>query len=116
MPIVRKSAAMLAIAVSLPTSSYAGPCTAEIGRIQVEIDKQIEITAGKGKTAKQTVGAQLGHQPTPQSIADAEAALGEGAPQAALHALERARELDKKGDAKGCTLASQEAQRALKRK
>jgi hypothetical protein len=115
MSILRKIAAILAILFA-PTSSYAGPCTPEISRIQVEIDKQIEITAEKGKTAKQTVGAQLGHQPTPQSIAEAEAALGEAAPQAALLALARARELDKRGDAKGCTLAAQEAQRALKRR
>ena len=53
------------------TAAYAGPCTDEIAKLQKIAD---DTRAGgfTGPTANQTIGAQLHHQPTPNSIAVAE--------------------------------------------
>lgn len=111
------SAATIAVVILSPTMSYGGPCLREINRTQTNIDSRIDVIAGAGKTAKQTVGAQLSHQPTPRSIAEAEAALGEDeGSRNALAALSKAREYDKIGKEKACRAAVKQAEQALRRK
>ena len=88
------------IALALSAAAYAGPgeagpCTAEIGRIQAELDANIDAEAGQGRDARESTSALLHHQPSPESVLKAEESLGEGrASQAAMAALAHARVAD----------------------
>ena len=107
---------VLAIA-TLPVAeaAFAGPCTADIGKTQAQIDAKLHRKALAGPTAKESAVATLHHQPSPESIAAAEKALGEGASiRAAIAAVGDARAADDKGDAAGCKAALTKAQNALK--
>ena len=81
-------------------SAYAGPCTARIA----QVEQQISAAGAKselGATSAQTVGAQLGRQPTPQTVQDAEMRPN----TLAQATLERAREADTADNAAACTEA-----------
>jgi hypothetical protein len=89
-------------------ASYAGPCTTEISRVEQRI-RAAQVSPSPGDagdaTAPQSVGAQLHHQPTPNSVLSAERmanADGEAA-------LARARNADTAGDASACAKALAEA-------
>src|SRR5690349_21570671 len=60
--------------------SQAGPCTAEIDRLQAQLDAMIDAQAGEGRAGRESRSALESHQPTPESILRAEDGLGEGAP------------------------------------
>ena len=81
-------AGTLVFAASLAggASAHAGPCTEAISRF--------ETTLHAVPTAPQTIGAQLGHQPTPASVrrADKRARAGLDA------VLARAKRLDARND------------------
>jgi hypothetical protein len=81
-------------------SAYAGPCTAQIAQVEQQI-----VAAGAnselGATTAQTVGAQLGRQPTPQTVQDAEMRAN----TLAQATLERAKEADTANNAAACTEA-----------
>jgi hypothetical protein len=81
-------------------SAYAGPCTAQIAQVEQQI-----VAAGAnpvtGPSAPQTVGAQLGRQPTPQTVQDAEMRAN----TLAQATLERAKEADTADNAAACTEA-----------
>jgi hypothetical protein len=94
--------------------SYAGPCSPEIDRMQARIDAIIGATAAAGPAGRESTAATTHRQPTPGSIAAAEARLGEGArAEHALAALARARAADRVGDATACERALADAQRAI---
>jgi hypothetical protein len=96
-------------------AAFAGPCTAEIGKTQAQADAKLHRKALAGPTAKESSIATLHHQPSSETVAEAEKALGEGASlRAALAALKLARAADDKGDAAGCRAALGNAQNALK--
>jgi hypothetical protein len=104
-----------AFAASMPVS-YAGPCSAEIDRVQALIDTRLQARAAAGPQAGESAGAMLHHQPTPGSIAAAEQELGELSPQeteAAEQAMGRARAADSAGDKTGCEQALADVQRAI---
>jgi hypothetical protein len=87
-------------------SAHAGPCTAKIAQFE-KVVRQSASTPGAGPTASQTIGAQLGHQPTPGSVRRAE-----GRAQATFEsALARAKRLNARGNRAGCTSALAEAKR-----
>jgi len=91
--------------------AQAGPCTAQIAQLEQQI-RRIQATASPGgagePSGQQTVGAQLHHQPTPNSVESAQRqANAEG--QAAL---DHARRADAAGDAPACAKALSDA-RAL---
>lgn len=85
-------------------ASRAGPCAAQIAEVERHISRSAPGPAS-GPTARQSVRAQLHHQPTPEAVegaankarADAEAALA------------RARQADATGDADGCMKALEDA-------
>ena len=108
---------LLLSAVALATSIHpgeAGPCTAEIDQLQAQLDARLEATAAAGPYGRESLGADLGHQPTPGSIARAEERLGEGGDLGkALAILQRARDLDQAGDRAACQQALAEARRAM---
>ncbi len=87
---------------------YAGPCTAEIAQVEQKI-RQAQATAQPGgagePSAPQSIGAQLHHQPTPDSV---EIAARKAKGDAAA-ALDRARQADANGDDAACAKALGEA-------
>ena len=86
------------------TSAHAGPCTEEIAKFEDAVSRRAAANPGAGPTARQSVGAQLGRQPTPSSVAQAE----ERAQSTFAATLERAKALDAEGNAE-CTQALAEA-------
>lgn len=60
--------AVLAASINV---AHAQSCETQIARLQAEAARASPRTIG-GPTAPQSVGAQLGHQPTPDSVARAE--------------------------------------------
>jgi hypothetical protein len=112
----RFSFALAAFVALAPASVFAGPCTAEIDRLQAQADAAIDATAGSGSMGRESTGALLHHQPTPGSVARAEEALGEGsAGERTLAALARAREADAAGDAASCERELSAARQAMSR-
>ena len=73
-------------------SARAGPCTADIAQFEATI-RQSGGNPDAGLIARQSVGAQLSHQPTPGSVENAEDRL-----QAQFSAqMARAKQLDQEG-------------------
>jgi hypothetical protein len=98
------------------TSSHAGPCTAQIAQVQVQVNDKADTLAGAGRTAPESTSALRHQQPTPNSVASAEESLGEGTSvEKALAALERAREADRAGNAAICKQDLAEARRVIGR-
>lgn len=96
---------MLAFVANAPISQ-ASPCTAQIDQIQRQI-AQVHArrsTAGDA-SGRQSLGAQLHHQPTPATVESAE----DKANADATAALDRARIADAAGDARGCAQALNQA-------
>ena len=79
------------------TSAAASPCSDEIAKLEQAIQQDGNDPAAV-PTGRQSVGAQLGHQPTPDSVRQAELASKEGI--AAI--LNRAKTFDAEGNAKEC--------------
>ena len=107
--------AIAAFSLSAPTSAaFAGPCSPEIIRIQELVDARIHAKAGPA-TALESIG-ELHHQPTPSSVASAEAELGRLSPEeltAVNAAMARAVEADGASDRSGCEQALADAERLL---
>ena len=108
-------ACAVALAASM-SAAYAGPCAHEIDRMQAAIDARLEAKAAAGPAGRESTAATMNRQPTPGSIAAAEARLGEVSPQtieAVGAAMARARAADGAGDKGACEQALADAQRAL---
>ena len=104
-----------ALAASM-AAAYAGPCSHEIDRVQALIDAKLEAKAAAGPAARESTAATMNRQPTPGSIAAAEARLGEVSPQtveAVAAAMARARKADSADDQSACEQALAEVRRAL---
>jgi hypothetical protein len=79
------------------TAAHAGPCSQDIAQFEAAISRSAG-NPNAGLTAPQSVGAQLGHQPTPESLKQAEARL-----QAKFSAtMARAKRYDAQGNRLGC--------------
>ncbi len=106
----------VAAAMASMTPCLAGPCSRQIDEMQAQFDAKLETAAAAGPTGQQTTSATMHRQPTPQSLAAAEAKLGDISPetiQAIDDALARARKADQAGDKTGCEKALAEAKKAL---
>ena len=68
--LVLMTSALLALGVGC---AQAGPCSADIAKIEKVLN---EPNSPFGPTARQSVGAQMGRQPTPSSMARAEQKAG----------------------------------------
>jgi hypothetical protein len=91
------------IALGLIAQAHAGPCSDAIEHVQAQVDATIDQRAEAGPWLPESDSALRSHQPTPRSIAAAEAAAGHGRKQeAALAALGRARDADFRGDTAQC--------------
>ena len=83
-----------------PTIAQAGPCTADIAQFEAAI-RQSAGNPLAGLTARQSVNAQLGRQPTPESLQQANERL-----KSQFSAtLARAKRYDAHGNRSGCTRA-----------
>jgi hypothetical protein len=94
------SPSIMALVVSIAlgvamTSAHASACGEEIAQLEKAIS---EKSAAAAPTAPQSIGAQLGHQPTPESMRRAEAAATTGVDDI----LNRAKTLDAEGKTKEC--------------
>jgi hypothetical protein len=84
----------------------AGPCTSQIAQFEQAV-RQSAGNPNAGPMAPQSIGAQLGQQPTPGSVKQADARA-----QAAFDAtMARAKRLDARGNRAGCTRALVAAKR-----
>ena len=92
----------LAIIALLSSGSFAhaGPCTAEIAQIQQQMNAD-NTSVSEGPSAPQTIGAQLGRQPTPATVQSAE----REASAFAQAALDNVRKADDSGNAAVCSEA-----------
>jgi hypothetical protein len=90
----------------LSTTAYAGPCTAEIAQFEAAV-RQASGNPMAGLTARQSVGAQLDRQPTPESLKQANDRLKSRFDAIML----RAKRFDAQGDRSGCTRALNAAKR-----
>jgi hypothetical protein len=80
--------------------AQAGPCTADISQFEATVHQSAGDPLA-GLTARQSVGAQLGHQPTPESVHNADQRLKSGFSAA----MARAKRYDAQGNRSGCTRA-----------
>jgi hypothetical protein len=88
------------------TFAQAGPCSADIAQFETAL-RQSATNPNAGLAAPQSVGAQLGHQPTVASMRRAEERL-----KSKFSAnLARAKRLDAQGNRVGCARALTAAKR-----
>jgi cell division septum initiation protein DivIVA len=91
------------VAVTLLSSvavTHAGPCAQQISQVEQQI-KALQANPPEGPSAPQSVGAQLGRQPTPSTVQRAR----QNAATLANEVLESARMADSDGDAAACEQA-----------
>jgi hypothetical protein len=103
-----KVTATFAVAVLLlgTASAGAGPCSNAIAQFEQAV-RQSANKPDAGPTARQSIDAQLDRQPTPGSVARAEARA-----QTTFEAsLARAKRFDARGNRAGCTRALAAAKR-----
>jgi len=101
--------------IASASASYAGPCTDDIEKMRARIDAKLHAMAAAGPTGRQ-VGASTHVQPTPRSMAAAEAKLGEVSAEtvaAVRQAMLRASAADSAGDKNACEQALAEVQRSI---
>jgi hypothetical protein len=80
--------------------AQAGPCTADISQFEATVHQSAGDPLA-GLTARQSVNAQLGHQPTPQSVHQADQRLK----SRFSAAMTRAKRYDAQGNHSGCARA-----------
>ena len=116
----------LCFAAALPVTAFAlfigpaeaGPCENDIYQANLALGKRLNAAAAAGKTAPESTFARLHRQPTPGTVADAEALLGDLPPAAVTAAtedLEKARKANSEGDLAACRAALADMDRQLER-
>lgn len=88
--------AVIAVLSSI-SAAHAGPCTVQIAQIEQRISAD-NANISNGPSAPQTIGAQLGRQPTPATVQSAE----HTANSLAQAALDRVRKANDAGNAAVC--------------
>ena len=113
----RLAVALGAAALTLTTLAvHAGPCTDEIYQADEAINRRLDAIAGQGKTAAQSTFATLHRQPTPATVAGAEAKAGDISAEDAKQVREymtEARKADDANDRDACEKALAEARKIL---
>jgi hypothetical protein len=106
------------LSTASPLPCFAGPCSAEIDAIMSRIDAGLEAVAAAGRGGAETAAATKHHQPTPKSIAEAEAKLGDVSTKLVGevgNAMARARSADLAGDGAACEDALAVVRKGLER-
>ena len=102
---VRALTAVAVLGLGL-TAAQAGPCSKKIAQFEQAV-RQSAGDPNAGPMTPQSIGAQLGHQPTPGSVKRAQ----ERAQATFAATLARAKRLDARGNRAGCTRALAAAKR-----
>jgi hypothetical protein len=93
------SAALVGAVLALAaTNASAGPCTSDIADFEAAIARS-QGNPLAGLSAPQSIGADLGHQPTPASVKAATARLK----KTFAATMARAKRYDAQGNGPGCT-------------
>ena len=101
------TAALLSAVLALAaTNAWAGPCTSDIAQFETAV-RNSQGNPLAGLSAPQSVGADLGHQPTPASVQQAQAQLQ----KRFAATMARAKRYDAQGNRQGCTRALAAAKR-----
>jgi hypothetical protein len=87
-------------------AAHSGPCTSQIEELERQIG-HASPSAKSGPTAPQSIEAQLHHQPTPETVRNAERKANADA----AAALQRARQADTDDNPAVCAKALDEAKR-----
>ena len=104
-------AAIFGAAMHWTATAIAGPCAGDVAKFE-QTARQSGKNPVVGPTSAQTVGAQLSHQPTQQSVKQASEAAW--AQFDAL--LAQARSLDAAGDQTGCAQSLADAKKMFEAK
>jgi hypothetical protein len=94
-----------ALLISTTSPCHAGPCSAEIDGLQGRIDAKLNAAAAAGPEGTESAAARDHREPTPESIAAAEAKLGDVSGKwvdEVGQAMARARTADIVGDKVAC--------------
>jgi hypothetical protein len=100
------TALVCAVLAFAATNALGGPCTSDIADFEAAI-RNSQGNPFAGLTAPQSVGAQLEHQPTPSSVAQAQAQLKKNF----AATMARAKRYDTQGNRPGCTSELAKAKR-----
>ncbi len=93
-------------------SSYAGPCSPDIERMQGSVEAMAVATAAAGPAGRQSTAAMTHRQPTPGSVAEATSKVDEAArAKRAQAAIAQARAADSAGDRRACERALSDVRR-----
>ncbi len=107
---------VVALAFAFGAAAHAGPCTDEVYQAQVAIGKRLDAAAAAGKSGTQSSFATMHRQPTPGTVARAEAQVGDLS-EADLNTItqdmEAARKADAANDQAGCEKALADVRRIL---
>ena len=93
-----------------------GPCTEDIYKADVAINARLDAAAAKGKSGTESTFATMNRQPTPATVAAAEAKLGdvsEAQVKAVREFMQAARRADEAGDKPACEKALSDARAIL---
>lgn len=104
---LKRYAAAAALLATIP-AAHARSCSEAIASVQSQVDSAIEADAVSGGWKPESVYAQRGYQPTPETLAASEGRRGRRF-EDALDRLERARSADRAMDVAKCY---QEVERA----
>jgi len=85
-------------------AAHSGPCTSQIEELEQQIG-HVSSSAKSGPTAPQSIEAQLHHQPTPETVRNAERKANADA----AAALQNARQADTDDNPAACVKALNEA-------
>ena len=101
---------VILLSLAGPASAAPETCSVGIDRVQADLDAALAKRAAAGKTAKQSDFATMRRQPTPETIARAEAVLGDWEQGSlAVSALSEARMAKARNDQPACLEALKRA-------
>jgi hypothetical protein len=106
-----KTTRLVALAVVIECAAspvFAGPCKSSIDELQRRVDAAIEHQAAAEPWRPESLGALRSHQPTPESIAAGEGAVGKKY-RGVLVLLKRARAAERTGNQDRCNVELQKA-------
>lgn len=105
---------LLVVSMGVSSPALAQDCLAEIDRTQAEVDAAVAKHAKNAPFAPEGSFATLGHQPTPESVAQAEAGLTQWTGgDVASAALDRARDAVIAGQSGECFAQVRAAREAI---
>ncbi len=110
------SAGMTLVLFAAPV--HAGPCTDRIYQTDLAVAKLLDVAAAQGRPAPESTFATMHRQPTPSTVASAEAKVGDLSPadfQAITEDMDQARDADDAGDRAACEKALGAVDRILSR-